>query len=1758
MTVYPLALDDDTTIPRIDDGVTEVAAEHFNALREAVFELQKALGIDPAGSLDSVADRLNVAFQSNGSIKASALTSVGLASLPIVDNQVGSNAGIKEYKLDLDFSTSDLHTLIQSNSVLINALDTFASVTSSDLAAHVAGSQLLSDGSKARHVASHIDLNAVPSDARDSGFLWSGLKDKNGVARSATTVAQGLDQINTALTSHENAAATAHVATAITVDTSDFTEIPSTADTAQKVFDALDDIEVSNIGNHRATQHSAGIPPIARGQAFGLPDGYGQNVVPSTAVTTYLVHAPSTVPVDDLSVGDDIIKFTPTNPTSTFVFDSQFSQVRSGDIIRVNYGNGVEFMHMIDSVRYTPGSEWIVRVNGVNLYDSTTAIARIDRPTYDIDTTGILAVASANAGPIGSFNSFLNSLVVAHPNGASVLGLGFDAGQLDSTHYNLYLQLFPTGDPNDHVITLPAIDVTGNAGATPGKYTLDSIVHATNVAFRTIGYNYRFIAFAHKGEFGIALADAIGGAGFSIINGNNATGTLSTGAFTQNVVDGTATDDFDPLGLGTLGSNVASPAFISSFSDETAAQIPTKVIAPLKNRSYVVNGRRRTDFAATYMANSDGYWDGYISNRTQVGIFTIETTYTILEDLCAAKLKPGKTLVVQPTIDFDDSEYSDSDYGRFVIKSVNFVSGCGDGYEETQITVINSLHGVGSGVGFSSGPSLPVRIHFGEDSVSFNIENVIDTSPTATPYNRWHEVYVNDKGETFTHERARMPRQTEDASPSFLGTSNWHVRNVSPKLRGYRDSDPLVFNKYIRLCILSYDSTTGEFDGYLGQRPSSSSTNIINTGLVVTGRKNVPVKFYDETNADFIEVEFLDGASPGSAVLSTALPRFVDIELFSSLQENDELLYLASCEVNWPPVTGQPIVQELTDRRAFGSIDTSDLTQEALDYITSVPRELQENGVIRGLSFVSINTADNRELYFKGGSAIVNGKIVIANNGSVNIPLVYENGVSLPQDITWAVCLNEVGNLIPIIITDSKKTFFATPGSGNYALQSATFAELVDSRKDLLALYLVTATIASITITDDDVYDVRRVVKHASLSQALTVDYDGKNGNFQNFSALKNWLNHYSSNANLAARVLVKGNHIVDTDSIDLTELSCPIILEGNQGGFEVSIGKGLKLGSNVTLRDLYFNYEPEGLSYNAGDYVNTGNGCIYADPVTEASTILKDIVIERCVFNCETDDTQRPPFILIEMSKGDVAKNIEINNCKFSDTSTTDEQAAIAIVTLNDGSTNPAVLADSLIANNTCNGRQGIYCTSQTVASSPAREGLKTINVTIYNNAAGVIGYLASSAVHSTPSKFNGARRLDSLKIANNGCIFIGTLDYLGEFPNSPSYGTGNVLINGNFANWITCRVENSSSNNESSSLTVSENTLEAYDQSYLFSRFNVSSNDSSAIKAQVGSNSNNLMLRIKICDNNINIGRFGGTTYWYNRVIYTSHGMVTNNIIRGIGDNTSLPTAGVYLSQTTGSVPQTIITGNQFFRDSANSITGFIVSADVDSTSSGVITDNIFNSPFINVGNTTTTTIVNAPTSFIQERNKNQTGGIAITTNVGTYSSKVGSGLRNIGAHGSAQIFNTSNTVGRVDFVKDSGTGFGSEVTYTWRTSLAALLPKNTYIVEISSTINFTGDAVASGSIQAFLYNPLVATVVASSNSINLASLISGGSGTLTITSAEFSLDYDDYKWPMATLETSGISSYLDLEVVCAFVNADSPETRVSLGEFNISYRW
>ena len=958
MSNFPGNYDDDTTLPVVNDNLTEIGGEAINALRDAVFNIEQNIGLGAAGTTPSIAARLGLLINPDGTPNPSALTSLGLVTLPINNVQIATNAAIQESKLALDFRTQDLFNYIRDVARDVNIALGWISISGVKLEPHLMGFIY-------RHNMSQIDV------AENSAQF---LNNKFRVPRDNTNSYTVVNDINNELLAHQwadgstfgtianvvtNNGSTypsnyAHTASGIFLQSGVFSTIPQTANNVQLFAEFVDSSSLLLLGSRIQNLYANGISRNSRSSAL-LMDGYGQSVVPPTAATAFLRNTNSiNQPVDDINHGDDIIQFTPTSgPDGYNTFIAKFTTINVGDILRINYGT-VEVDFIILEKKYiSTTNTFIVRINGKNLEYTTTALASVNRPLFNNNKYGVLAMAPViTTGLSGNPEP---SLIIGAPRGAQALGINFDATTFDNSHYSLYLALYPTGNPSDGYLVLPAIDVTGNFGSTPGQYTLDSIVLATNNAFRRPGFNYRFIAFQYQGEFGIMLADAYNNASFSvlsvILNSAGMPDTIATAVNLPNnvvgilpSVNGTMPD---PLGFGPFGANIASPPYLSSYASSALALQPTRLFVPLKRNNYYVDGVEKEqlslDVGQSTDIYGDGYWPATVTQITPIGGRT-EVTYSVQLDLSTSQLANGKTLVVQS---LNNGGTFPNDFGRFIIDNVVFE--CSSGSSFTLITVYDAVHGIGIDGYSTLSVGNEVALYFDSSSVSFNAETATDFT-TVSPFKRYFEIFIDEQANTFTHERGRFYLSTiinnldnPPAGTVLLGNTlyagNLNLVSISPKLQGYQFGN---VNK-ITLNLINFNASTGIYDGYLCSWNNSGP--ITNIGPTIFGKQGQITRFYDQTNINYIDIN-LDFTN----TLTNFSNQPIDIQLFPSLALDEQIMILGSCQINDTLQT----ISYLTDLRQFGNTSEEQLTTSALNYIAAPTRLLHENGIIRGFDLISL------------------------------------------------------------------------------------------------------------------------------------------------------------------------------------------------------------------------------------------------------------------------------------------------------------------------------------------------------------------------------------------------------------------------------------------------------------------------------------------------------------------------------------------------------------------------------------------------------------------------------------------------------------------------------------------------------------------------------------------------------------------------------------------------------------------------------------
>lgn len=1451
MSNFPNQLDNDVTLPPVNDNITEIGGDAINALRDAVLNLEEEVGVGASsstrgsGNVGSIAARIGVSIDPDGYIKPSALVDIGLVALPIYDGYIAPNAQIKESKLALDHNTQDLFNNILGLSGEVNVALGWINSTGIKLLPHI-------DGIAYRHELAHIEVSYDPNKYFKNRFdlnqpkfaLVSQTQFRNNA--DAYTM---LNDLNIDYVIHQKSDGTvydtvkdivtvdglgtypsnyAHTASGIYLSSSGYTLIPPTVTDVQSLANFIDSNSIFLLGTRIQNLYSNGISRASRSNAFGL-DGYGTNVVPVTKVTTYLLNA-GNYPNDNPGTGDDIILFTPeTSVTSTFEFDSQFSAVKVGDIIRVNYGTVVtEFL--VKEKKYVPGSPstFAIRIDGKNLLATTDGYARIDKPLFNPNKYGVLSVAPAqvlSSAGINEITGVTPSLIVSHPRGAVALGNGFDPSQIDGTCYNLWLVLYPDGNPANGSISMLPIDITGNQGTTPGAYTLDLIIENVNNAVRKRGYNYRFAAFKYNGQFGIMLTDSYNNAGFSIIAGLIDSGgtqydtSASQTSYPYNVIryDVSGSVTKDPLGLSFIKANIATPPYVSSYSSAGRAYaFPTKVFLPLKRNNYYVNGSEKDNFASEIYQLIDSYGDGYWIGTVVAGSKVIsygvtgrvQLTYRINHDLSTSSLTEGKTLVVQRL-----SEGNNIDYGRYVISDVQFTPDlCSPSGFYTDITVFDSIQGNPFTNGINPPAVIPsdsaadgyqYALYFNSDSVTFNNTNSFDSSVSSN-YKRHFEIYTDPAGKTFSLERGRMnilgspfgiTGGTTLFSDSELAKIN--IQRISPKLRGYTNgiTSVIVLN-------LTYDPT---YDTFTGRLMKDNLGN--NAGPLTSGKKGEVIRFYDETNIDYIDFIF-----DINDTISTITNKYISIQLFSTLSQDEEVFLLSSCQLN--DITR--IVTNFVDLRQFGNISEKDLSTSVFNYMSTPERLIHANGVVRGFDIPSTVGSTDSSIYLLGGVALVNGKFIQLNNTTINIPPVMEFDPSTPYEINWVLCANDNNEfeLFPLLDnnyslpTDRILIALDVTSNNTYQLDALTFEQLINTRKDLTPLYNVVATITGPTpvYSNVTVTDIRKFINDEPINNTFTWSDSDNNipSYFHSSESVLFWGKYYKGVTNTFK---IRGTASVSGD-FDLSSIDSNIVFEGDSLDATINIDGNLILPVNykVTFKNLtvYMNGSSRSISSSP---INTEKLTLINVKINGSSSPLSSIQFGNAILQ----DVE----VLIDTDSLIIGNNSEVSNCSFLNCGSITINDYLTLNNCSFGNTTVGNLniGNNVIINNSSFGNVSagsleikdnslinicLFASGGTVANGITVGVKSKINNCIFGASGGAVEIKVNASMeNNTFGAITGALTIRSNSLFNhvtfNGCTSNLTIESYSEY-NYCTFGNvsaGNVIV-GTIVNMDGCSIGN------------------------------------------------------------------------------------------------------------------------------------------------------------------------------------------------------------------------------------------------------------------------------------------------------------------------------------------------------------------------------
>ena len=202
---YPNKLDTSVEIPVVRDNITEIGSDVLNGLRSAIFNIERALGINPHGSAGgTVASRVSRSLDDSGNIKKDALDRANVLSGPISDSDVSKVAAINESKLNLNFPTQLLQDEISILNSQIDDIIRKIEELNIEVATHV------HPDATNRHNATAITVSSYagnPSDISTSSLDLNNLQDTlsslydghinyTGLGISETNNSHSADQIH--------------------------------------------------------------------------------------------------------------------------------------------------------------------------------------------------------------------------------------------------------------------------------------------------------------------------------------------------------------------------------------------------------------------------------------------------------------------------------------------------------------------------------------------------------------------------------------------------------------------------------------------------------------------------------------------------------------------------------------------------------------------------------------------------------------------------------------------------------------------------------------------------------------------------------------------------------------------------------------------------------------------------------------------------------------------------------------------------------------------------------------------------------------------------------------------------------------------------------------------------------------------------------------------------------------------------------------------------------------------------------------------------------------------------------------------------------------------------------------------------------------------------------------------------------------------------------------------------------------------------
>jgi hypothetical protein len=495
-TRYPNGLDNDSTLPRVEDNLTEVGGEAINAVRDAALALERSIGIKPQGNTTSLAERVNVSIDENGNLRPEALTLD-----PVVNSMVDPNAAIAESKLALAYSTSMLDGYIDTVASDVADLQINVDILYSKYTGHVTGTT-------DRHNATTINLNpALPIAPGPTPTPATNVQDALG--QLTDLLLSGTDPH---LDAYGADRTVKHKAAGISVNSASFTFIDQVTNT-QAAFESIDTQHNAYAQRHMDTFHSNGVLKEIRsgnlynGQQVVIANQDAYCTVGSTVVWLGGLTGLGALGV---SVGDIFVVDTGS--------DAGVYQIRA--IGPTTTGQTIGSLPVLDDGY----------LSVFHVFGSTATLVN----THIYKPQSVSSESAPLACSVRHNNGIPDTISVLNPNAARVVSLGFNGAIINGDGYDISIQVGLPG-PQTRTLTITNLnrDRTGLNQATP--VTSESVAERINAFVSDPGLANHFPISAFSIGDELAICHNLVGAEFTLkvldgFTGNYALGLDAYGA----------------------------------------------------------------------------------------------------------------------------------------------------------------------------------------------------------------------------------------------------------------------------------------------------------------------------------------------------------------------------------------------------------------------------------------------------------------------------------------------------------------------------------------------------------------------------------------------------------------------------------------------------------------------------------------------------------------------------------------------------------------------------------------------------------------------------------------------------------------------------------------------------------------------------------------------------------------------------------------------------------------------------------------------------------------------------------------------------------------------------------------------------------------------------------------------------------------------------------------------------------------------------